>query len=178
MTKVAVDSVGFCALYSKQGDWAFDLAFHIAEARNIQLNVFHFLTDPYDPNDKIPVNLSEEEYETMVVESEKKLRMYYDKRLKDYLKVGFRLCEDREWKELHRCLIKREYDILVVGVPDAKATFAGKPIRDFADSFISPVVLVGPDSPDELYLNSQAKLISEQLHLPERAYQKSLVNHK
>lgn len=169
MTSVMIDSVGFCALYSKQGDWAFDLAFRIAESRNIQLNVFHFLSNPYVLDDKVPENLSKEERTTLIIENERALRMYYDKLLKDYLKVGFRLCEENEWTELHRCLIKREFDILILGVPTTDATFAGKPIREFADSFVSPVILVGPDSPQTLYVNSQARMISEQLYLPEIA---------
>ncbi|HEB84166.1 MAG TPA: universal stress protein [Bacteroidetes bacterium] len=177
MTKIAIDSVGFCALYSKQGDWAFDLAFRIAETRGIQLNVFHFLSDPYDPEDKVPDNLSKEEWEAMTIESERNLRMYYDVRLRDYLKVGFRLCEDKEWTELHRCLVKREFDVLILGVPSENATFAGKPIREFADSFISPVVLVGPDDPDTLYLNPQAELISDQLSLSDEARRKLQAAH-
>ena len=42
------NAVGFCAHYSKQGDWAFDYALKLSRRHSIRLNVFHFLADPYD----------------------------------------------------------------------------------------------------------------------------------
>ena len=49
MTIPTFNAVGFCANYSKQGDWAFDFALQISQTHKVQLNVFHFLKDPYDP---------------------------------------------------------------------------------------------------------------------------------
>ena len=89
--------------------------------------------------------------------------MYYDERAGDYLEVGFRLCEDNEWLELHRCLVDREYQILVLGYAGQDAWFAGKPIEEFAESFACPVVLVGPDDPEQVHLNSTAALMAEKL---------------
>jgi hypothetical protein len=91
--------------------------------------------------------------------------MYYDPRLGDYVEAGFRLCEDPEWTELHRCLTKREFQILVLGYPDYQARFAGKSLEEFAHSFVCPVVLVGPSSPHEVYLNHPARMIAERLGL-------------
>ena len=70
------NAVGFCAHYSKQGDWAFDVALELSKAHNVQLNVFHFLIDPFDPGDMRIQNLSHSEIEQIAVQEEKKLRLY------------------------------------------------------------------------------------------------------
>lgn len=164
-----LNAIGFCAHYSQQGDWAFDYALNLSRKHNIQLNVFHFLEDPFDPSQKSMKDISDSEKQKLVIEREKEMRMYYDRRAGDYLDVGFRLCEDNEWTELHHCLLVREFQILVLGYIDKDAHFAGKPIEEFANSFVCPVVLVGPDSPEQLHLNSQANLISEQLYMPKES---------
>jgi hypothetical protein len=81
----------------------------------------------------------------------------------EYIDVGFRVCYDKSWTELHRCLIIREFQVLVLGLPKHGAFFANKPIEEFAESFITPVILVGPDRSNEFYLNNQAALIIDKL---------------
>ena len=171
MTTQGLYAVGFCAHYSQKGDWAFEYALRLSEANSLQLNVFHFLSDPYDPTDDTGVNLSAEEREKIAIERERELRLYYDKRAGDYLKVGFRFCEDNEWTELHRCLLVREFQILVLAYTAPDCLFAGKPIEEFAHSFVSPVVLVGPDRSDQLRLNSRAALIVHELGLNKLAWE-------
>ena len=161
------NAVGFCAHYSKQGDWAFDLALELTKAHNVKLNVFHFLTDPFDPDDKKAMDLSVSELKKLAIAEEKKLRLYYDERAGEYLDVGFRVCYDSSWVELHRCLIIREFQLLVLGYTKKGAFFAGKPIEEFADSFISPVILVGPDNPEQLFFNSRSNIILQNLKLDE-----------
>ena len=156
MTIPSIQSVGFCVNYSEQGDWAFDFSLDLARRQGLQLNIFHFLTDPYDENGASVQRLSREERVQLTVEMEKKMRLYYDERLGDYLDVGFRLCEDNEWTELHRCLTKQEFQLLVLAYPHRDATFGTKPLETFANGFVCPVVLVGPDSPQQLRLNSPA----------------------
>ena len=90
----------------------------------------------------------------------------------EYLNVGFRVCYDKSWTELHRCLIIREFQILVLGFPEHGTLFANKPIEEFAESFISPVVLVGPDRPDEFYINSQAALLINELEIKDGLWSK------
>ena len=141
-----LNAVGFCAHYSQQGDWAFDYALRLSREHKIQLDVFHFLEDPFDPTDNSIENLSKADRHKLAIERERELRMYYDSRAGDYLEVGFRLCEDNEWTELHRCLLIREFQILVLGYIGLDTYFAGKPIEEFANSFVSPVILVGPHS--------------------------------
>jgi len=165
VTAISIDAVGFCAHYSKAGDWAFDVALEISRNRSVPLNVFHFLSDPYDPNDDSVEKLPRAERAKLAIERERELRLYYDERAGDYLEVGFRLCEDREWTELHRCLLIREFQVLVLGYPESNALFANRPIEHYADAFVCPVVLVGPSSRRELHLNSRAALIANQFGL-------------
>lgn len=157
------NAVGFCAHYSKQGDWAFDLALRISQSQNLKLNVFHFLKDPYDPNDAGPERLSHLRLKKLAIVKEKELRLYYDHRAGEYLNVGFRICYDDSWTELHKCLMIREFQMLILGYTKRGAFFAKKPIEEFASNFISPVILVGPDDPKQFYLNSQAELLSFKL---------------
>ena len=131
MTIPTFNAVGFCAHYSKQGDWAFDFALQISQLHNVQLNVFHFLKDPYNPNDVPPKHLSHEELENLAIAEEKKLRLYYDERAGEYLNVGFRLCYDDSWSELHRCLMIREFQLLILGYTEYGVRFSGKPIEKF-----------------------------------------------
>lgn len=166
MTIPTLNAVGFCAHYSKQGDWAFDYALALSRAHGVALNVFHFLVDPYDPAAAPPADLSKAELSRLVVEKERELRLYYDVRAGDYLAVGFRLCEDNSWTELHRCLRDREFQILVLGYVAPEAHFAGKPLEEFAESFVCPVVLVGPDHPRQFHSNGAAALVSDRLALP------------
>ncbi len=158
-------AVGYCAHYSKQGEWAFKYALNLCKRHSLQLNVFHFLADPYDPSDTTGQDLSPQERSALAIEKERELRMYFDDLAGDYLDVGFRLCFDNEWTELHRCLVIREFQVLVLGYLNPDATFAGKKLTEFAESFISPVVLVGHNSPDEYYLNKPAALIAPSLNL-------------
>lgn len=160
MTIPTFDGVGFCAHYSKQGDWAFDVALRISRVNNVKLNVFYFLKDPYDPNDTAPQHLSRLKLEKLAIAEEKNLRLYYDHRAGEYLDVGFRVCYDDSWTELHKCLMIREFQLLVLGYTKKGAVFAKKPIEEFANNFISPVILVGPDDPTQYYLNHQAELLS------------------
>lgn len=160
-----LNAVGFCAHYSDVGDWAFDYALRLARRHRIKLNVFHFLTDPYDPDGNTAGLLSAAERAKLAIRREKELRLYYDRRAGDYLDVGFRLCERAEWVELHRCLVVREFQVLVLGHNGGGATFGRRPIEEFAEAFVCPVVLVGPERPDRFQLNSPARLIVDQLGL-------------
>lgn len=165
MTIPTLNAVGFCAHYSEQGDWAFEYALRLARLYEVPLNVFHFLADPYDPGAEAPDGLSRSERADLIIRKERELRMYYDQLAEDYLDVGFRLCEDNEWSELHRCLLIREFQILVLAYPEWNATFAGRDLEDFADAFVCPVVLVGPVRRAQYHLNRPAALLAGQLDL-------------
>jgi hypothetical protein len=165
MPTVTINAVGFCPHYSDPGDWAFDYALRLSRLHQINLNVLHFLYDPYDPQDNLADLLSDADRTRLAIQREKELRLYYDRRAGDYLNVGFRLCEHAEWLELHRCLVGREFQVLVLGHIHEGATFGHRPIEEFAEAFVCPVVLVGPERPDQFHLNSPARLIVDKLGL-------------
>lgn len=170
MTRQGLYAVGFCAHYSQQGDWAFDYALRLAQNNGLQLNVFHFLENPYDPSDETGKHLSPEERARIAIERERELRLYYDKLAGDYLNVGFRFCEDNEWTELHRCLLVREFQVLVLANISDGCVFAGKKIEEFAHAFVSPVVLAGPDRRDQLRLNTRAAIMAPELGLSDQTW--------
>ncbi|MFH1999291.1 MAG: universal stress protein, partial [Planctomycetota bacterium] len=156
--------------YSQPGDWAFDYALNLSQKHSLQLNVFHFLADPYSGEGNAYQNLPKKELEQIAIERERELRIYYDQRAGDYLDVGFRLCYDDSWRELHRCLLIHEFQLLVLGYTAKDAIFARKPIERFAASFVCPVVLVGPENANQYRLNSQAALLIEKLELEDKPY--------
>ena len=167
MTIPRINAVGFCAHYSEQGDWAFNYALKLCRKDQLQLNVFHFLSSPYEPDDGRMKQLPHDELERIAVERERELRLYYDQMAGDYLEVGFRLCYDDSWTELHRCLMIREFQLLVLAVPDESARFSNRSIEEWAETFISPVVLVGPEGPERFRLNSRAALLVDRLGIEE-----------
>ena len=164
------NALGFCAHYSKQGDWAFNFALRLSRRYNVKLNVFHFLLDPYDPNYSKPKHMTHSEIEKMAIAEEKRLRFYYDKLAGEYLNVGFRECFEDSWTELHRCLKISEFQLLILGYTKKSAVFVRKPIEEFANDFISPVILVGPKNSQQLCLNHQAALLSHKLGIANEAY--------
>lgn len=165
MATPTLNAVGFCAHYSDQGDWAFDYALKLTKKHSLQLNVFHFLSDPYSSDGDEIEKMWPDERSRLAIQKEKELRMYYDERAGDYLEIGFRLCEHAEWTELHRCLLVNEFQVLVLGYISKGIKFGRFQIEEFAEKFISPVVLVGPKGPNQIYLNSRAALIADQLGL-------------
>jgi hypothetical protein len=167
----SIYAVGFCAHYSEPGDWAFNYALRLSRNNNLQLNVFHFLANPYDPADDPVKDPSREERAKLIIDRERELRIYYDELAGEYLNVGFRLCEDNEWTELHRCLLIREFQVLVLGYVSPDAVFASKPIEAFADCFVSPVVLVGPKWAGQFRLNSRAAIMVDKLDMPNGSWQ-------
>jgi hypothetical protein len=162
MTTLTIKAVGFCVNYTEQGDRAFALALDIAKRNLLQLNVFHFLEDPYQAGKAVHGEMAEAKRTQKLVDMERRMRLYYDERLGDYLDVGFRLCERNEWTELHRCLSRREFQTLILACPSADASFAQKPLTEFAGSFLCPVIVVGPE-PHQLRFNPPSRLVLDQL---------------
>jgi len=102
------------------------------------------------------------------IELERRVRMYYDDRLGDFVNVGFRLCEGDEDPELRRCLlIRKDYDLLVLSYEHRGCSFGERPIEEFAEHVACPTVLVGPRRSDEFYLNTPATLWTDVLGLDE-----------
>lgn len=162
MTTVAVQDIGYCAEFSQQGDWAFDFALSLAKSLKYGLNVFYVPDLAWDAPHP-PPRLSAEE----LLELDKRVRSYYDERLADFVEVGFRVCEGFADAELRRCMLHRDYQVLVLAYGRFGTLFAGRPIEAFAYGFNAPVVLVGPTRPNQYFLNPPAVLVHPQLGLAE-----------
>jgi hypothetical protein len=172
-----MNGIGLCAIFSRQGDWAFDYALRLARKHKTRLNIFHFLESPYMLRRDV-VFVDAEKTKTAVVtpefiaEKDKELRFTYDERLGDYPDVGFRLCEGVDEVELRKCFRKGEYEVLVIGYQGKEAGFGGTTtIEKFAAHFKGPVVLVGPDIPHQFFINQQAKAMLSELDLPADKWQ-------
>jgi hypothetical protein len=173
-----VNGVGLCAIFSRQGDWAFDFALSLARHHHTKLNIFHFLQSPYvlrrdvvfvDAERKTTAIVTPE----LIARKDREMREAFEERLGDYVDVGFRLCEGNDEFELRKCFRKRDYEVLVIGYVGRGAAFGGTTtIEAFADSFKGPVVLVGPDAPDSYYLNAAAAKRLPDLIIPERHWRR------
>jgi hypothetical protein len=169
MTVRRLSGVGYCASFSQVGDWAFEFAFGLARRHDIRLNIFYFPDPPYKKHatrgrrgERQPIAEKEE------IVLERRVRLYYDNLLGDFVNVGFRLCEGDEDPELRRCLlIRKDYDVLVLAYEHRGCLFGERPIEEFVDHMPCPIVLVGPGQRDEVYLNTPAKLWAEALGLNE-----------
>jgi len=166
MTTLTINAVGLCADYTPVGDRALRYALSLARSYGLQLNVFSFLDSPFGAHEKPPVR-DPEERDRLLVRADQELRLYYEDRLRDYLDVGFKVCEGNEEVELRRCLKRGEYQLLVIPYRERGGWFANMPIEDFANRFLAPVVLVGPWRKVRYWLNAQAVHIADKLHLYE-----------
>jgi hypothetical protein len=160
MTLESVSGIGYCARMTAAGDWAFDFALDLALRHQVRLNVFFFPSPPTQPH--LPRGRRGELLELAPdrkVALEREVREYYDKLLGDFVEVGFRLCEGDEEPELRRCLLmRRDYNVLVLSYEGYRCHFGSKTIEEFAESMICSVALVGPEGPNQIYLNSRASL--------------------
>ena len=173
MTTYKIDKVGLVAHYSKQGDWAFSKAFDLAKMQNLQLNIFYFIRSSFDmPQDKAPKEIQTSDIpEKIIISEDRRLREYYDDILGDYVDVGFRVCESvRHNFELRLCLMKQEFNILFIPYLYKNVPFGNMPIEEFVFRFHAPIVLVGPGSKNQFYLNPPARLIVENISLSNKKW--------
>ena len=162
MTTIAVKDVGFCADFSTQGDWAFEYALQQAKSRGTGLKIFYVPDLAWDRRDVPPMPQAE------VDALDRQVREYYDEKLGDFVDVGFRVCEGFADRELRRCLMNQVYQLLVLAYTEFGAPFAGRSIEEFAYAFNGPLVMVGPDRPDQFCVNPAAGVLAQQLDLEGR----------
>ena len=170
--------VGLCAFFSRQGDWAFDYALTLARHHQTRLNIFHFLESPYmlrrdvvfvDSEKTQVANVTPE----LINQKDRQMRETLDPRLGDYTDVGFRLCAGNDEIERRKCFKKGEYEVLVIGYKEKGAAFGGTTtIEEFAGKFHGPVVLVGPDAPDQYAINEHAANRLGELLIPDGKWTK------
>jgi hypothetical protein len=167
-----MNGIGLCAIFARQGDWAFDYALSLARHHKTKLNIFHFLDSPYTLRRDV-VFVDAEKTKTaqvtpeFIAKKDKEMRETYEERLGDYVEVGFRLCEGNDEYELRKCFKKGDYEVLVIGYKGKGAAFGGTTtIEEFTAKFKGPIVLIGPDSADSFYINEHARKRLDDLLIP------------
>jgi hypothetical protein len=164
MTTPRIQKVGLVFHFSEAGDWALAAALQVARTRKTALNVYYFLQSPYEvPYDVAPADLTTLCFDSATLaQQERKLREYFEERLGDFDDVRFRVCESgRHNQELRRCLLHHEYQLLVIPCPRQGVGFGNMPVEEFAYRFASPVMLIGPERPDQVRLNSFASVMHD-----------------
>ena len=162
MTIPSIVRIALVSHFSEVGDWALQAALRVAQCRPAALNVYYFLESPYEvPLSKAPVELLPPDADNAtLVRKEREVREYFEERLGDFDKVRFRVCETgRHNQELRRCLLHREYQLLIIPCPRRGVSFGNMPIEEFAYRFGAPVLLVGPDRHDQYRLNPFASVL-------------------
>jgi hypothetical protein len=162
MTTPNIDKIGLVYDFSQQGEWALSAALRLGRRCPAALNVYYFLDSPFSaPRDVAPTELPEKHFDSeTLVRTERELREHFEERIEDFEDVRFRVCESgRHNRELRRCLLHREYRLLIIPYLRAGASFGNMPIEEFAYRFATPVLLVGPDREDQLWLNRYAAVV-------------------
>src|SRR4030065_2046318 len=88
-----MNGIGLCAIFARQGDWAFDYALSLARHHKTKLNIFHFLDSPYALRRDV-VFVDAEKTKTaqvtpdLVASKDKDLRFKYEAKLGACTEVG------------------------------------------------------------------------------------------
>ena len=168
MTTPRVEKIALVSHFSMIGDWAFDAALQLGRARQTALNIYYFLESPFDfPRDMAPADLEVSECDVPTLNAhERKVREHFEDQLGDFVEVGFRVCPTgRHNLELRRCLLRREYQLLIIPYLHSGVGFGNMPLEEFAYRFAAPVMLVGPDRPDRFHFNPSAGVMHGTTHL-------------
>jgi hypothetical protein len=168
MTTPRIEKIGLVAHFSQVGDWAFDAALKMGRARQTVLHIYHFLESPYGvPRDVAPAELEvQHRDEKTLVARDREVRERFDDRLGDFVEVGFKTCESgRHNQELRRCLLRHEYQLLILPYLRCGVGFGNMSIEEFAYRFTAPVMLVGPERPDQFHFNPTAVVLHGSAHL-------------
>jgi hypothetical protein len=108
----------------------------------------------------------------LLTQLELELRQHFEPKLGDFTNVAFKLCEGMYQVELTRCFRQNLLDLVVIGSQrDEQMISAEQPLVDFAAQLNHPLVIVGPQSPDQFLLNPAAQSWLDEMKLPEGCWQ-------
>jgi hypothetical protein len=172
-------TIGFCTHFTQTDEWAFDYALSLARARGWQLTICHWLHSPYSlRRDMVYPYLKrigqvQPVTPALLTALELELRECYEPLLGDFTNVAFKLCEGHYQVELRRCLRQNLLDLVVMGyqTPTSEDASAEQPLVTFAQHLPYPILLVGPQRPDQFWLNAAAHHLLNDLNLPEGSWQ-------
>jgi len=170
-------TIGLCTHFSQTDVWAFDFALDLVCRQGWKLTICHWLNSPYSlRRDMVYPSLSdggEPQPITpkLLTKLEFELRQYFEPKLWDFTNVAFKLCEGMYQVELTRCFRQNLLDLVVLGYPSEDLTIsAEQPLEKFAVQLSYPLVIVGPDAPDQFILNQASQSWLAELQLPEGSW--------
>jgi hypothetical protein len=171
-------TIGLCTHFSQTDEWAFTYALRLARSHDWQLNICHWLNSPYSLRrdviypDLLEAGRAEPLTPALLTKLELQLRQYYDARLGDFEQAAFKLCEGLYQVELVRCFRQHLLDLVVMGyqTPSEQDVSSEQPLEDFALRTDYPLVIVGPQSPDQYLINPPAFQWLDDLLLPEGSW--------
>jgi hypothetical protein len=170
--------IGLCTHFSQSDEWAFDFALELVRRNDWQLTICHWLDSPYSlRRDMVYPTLrkdGEPEHITprLLTQLELELRQHFEPKLGDFTNVAFKLCEGLYQVELTRCFRQNLLDLVVIGYQQVEQmTSAEQPLVDFAAQLNHPLVIVGPESPDQFLLNHAAQSWLDEMKLPYGSWQ-------
>ncbi len=165
--------IGFCTHFSKTDEWAFAFALGLARQHNWQLTICHWLNSPYRLRRDMVYPTLEQTGEPesitpkLLTQLELELRQYYEPKLGDFTDVAFKLCEGMYQVELMRCFRQNLLDLVIIGyMPDEELGAGEESLEVFASHLAYPMVIVGPDSPDQIQTNKAAEGWLDILQVP------------
>jgi hypothetical protein len=168
MTTPRIEKIALVSHFSEVGEWAFQAALRLGRAKETALNIYYFIESPFEvPGDVVPEDLpSTHVDEASMVQTERRVREHFEDALGDFEEVGFRICATgRHNLELRRCLLRREYQLLIIPYLRRGVSFGNMPIEEFAYRFTAPVMLVGPDHSEQYHCNPFADVMHGSTHL-------------
>lgn len=167
--------IGLCTHFTQTDEWAFGYALNLARAHDWQLTICHWLNSPYSlRRDMVFTDLvNRSELQTvspaLLTKLELQLREYYDCKLGDFTQVAFKLCEGLYQVEVVRCFRQHLLDLVVMGyqAPSEEDASEKQLLENFALHLAYPLVIVGPEKPNQFLLNPAAVAMLDELNLAE-----------
>jgi hypothetical protein len=171
--------IGLCTHFSQSDEWAFNFALELVRRNDWQLTICHWLNSPYSlRRDMVYPTLCEggepqSVTPRLLTQLELELRQHFEPKLGDFTNVAFKLCEGMYQVELARCFRQNLLDLVVIGYQpyDAQVASGEQPLEEFAGHLEYPLVIVGPDKPDQFMLNRTAQTWADELRLLDGSYQ-------
>jgi hypothetical protein len=170
--------IGLCTHFSHTDDWAFEFALGLVRTQGWQLIICHWVHSPYSlRRDMVYSSLTDHSKiqpisPKLLTKLELDLRQFFEPKLGDFTDVAFKLCEGIYQVELTRCFRQHLLDLVVMGYRDDEQRSSGEqPLEVFASHLHYPLIIVGPDDPNQFQLNQAAEGCLDELELPEGSWQ-------
>lgn len=169
-------TIGLCTHFSETDRLAFDFALALAQKRQAQLNICHWLNSPFIlrrdivPDDLFRPSQTAPVTPALLTHLEHQLRAYYEPLLCDFTNVAFKLCEGNFQVELARCFRRHQLDLALLGDQPGELSGSSQTLAEFAARTAYPLVIVQAETP-RFRLNSATRPWLDYLDLPEQSWE-------